>query len=128
LYTRQGIAHIVRILKYSPIDDNITGQLIRASMEQLKLDIGCNGPTLSLPYDDFSGLATKCWFQHTWNFMAEHQMRIEDTSPDFLMSREHDNLMITLFHAQGIRGGKLQRLNVCRLYLQVLTISDITTG
>jgi hypothetical protein len=29
LYTSQGISHIERILKYSHIDDDITGQLIR---------------------------------------------------------------------------------------------------
>jgi hypothetical protein len=128
LYTSQGIAHIKRILKYSPIEEDITGQLIRASMEQLKLEIGCNGPTLSLPYSVFAGLATKSWFQQTWQFMDEHQIRIEDTCPDFPLSRVQDHLLIPWFHEHGIRGRNLQRLNLCRLYLQVLTISDIVTG
>jgi hypothetical protein len=115
------------MLKYSHIDDDITGQLIRASVEQLKLEIGCNGPTLSLPYDHFSKLATKCWIRQTLLFMDAYQIRIEDTSPDFLLSRANDQLLIPLFHGTGIRDDQLDRLNLCRLFLQVLTISDITT-
>ena len=44
------------------------------------------------------------------------------------MSRDHDHLLIPMFHERGIRDEKLHRLNLCRLFLQVLTISDITTG
>jgi hypothetical protein len=91
LYTSQGISHIERILKYSHLDDEITGQLIRASVEQLKLELGCNGPTLSLPYEDFAKLATNCWIRQTWQFMDAHQIRNEDTSPDFLLSRANDS-------------------------------------
>jgi hypothetical protein len=54
LCTSQGIANIERILKYSYIDDGITGRLIRASMKQLKLEIDRNGPTLRLPYAEFA--------------------------------------------------------------------------
>jgi hypothetical protein len=125
LYISQGISHIERILKYSHLDDDITGQLIRASVEQLKLEIGCNGPTLSLPYVHFSKLATKCWIRQTWQFMDAYQIRIEDTSPDFSLSRANDELLIPLFHETGIRDDQLHRLNLCRLFLQVLTISDI---
>jgi hypothetical protein len=85
-------------------------------------------PTLSLPYDEFAGLATKCWLQQTWQLMDRHEIRIEDTSPDFLLSRANDQLLVPLFHDTGIRGHELYRVNLCRLYLQVLMISDITTG
>jgi hypothetical protein len=61
-------------------------------------------------------------------FMDAHQIRIEDTTPDFLLSRANDQLLIPLFHEKGIRDDHLHRLNLCRLFLQVLTISDITTG
>jgi hypothetical protein len=105
LYTSQGISHIERVLKYSHLDDDdddddVTGQLIRASVEQLKLEIGCNGPALSLPYEDFAKLASNCWIRQTWQFMNAHQIRIEDTGPDFLLSRANDQLLIPLFHEQ----------------------------
>jgi hypothetical protein len=92
------------------------------------LEIGCNGPTLSFPYEDFAKLATNCWIRQTWQFMDAHQIRIEGNSPDFVLSRANDQLLIPLFHEQGIRDDQLQRLNRCRLFFQVLTISDITTG
>jgi hypothetical protein len=55
--------------------------------------------------------------------MDAHQIRIEDTTPDFLLSRANDQLLIPLFHEKGIRDDHLHRLNLCRLFLQVLTIS-----
>jgi hypothetical protein len=51
----QGIADIERILKYSQIYDDITGQLIQASTERLKLEISCNGQILPLPYANLLG-------------------------------------------------------------------------
>jgi hypothetical protein len=60
--------------------------------------------------------------------MDEHEIRIEDTSPDFPLSRANDQLLIPLFYDKGIRGYDLYRVNLCRLYLQVLTVSDVTTG
>jgi hypothetical protein len=47
---------------------------------------------------------------------------------DFLLSRANNQLLIPLFHETEIRDDQLHRLNVCRLFLQVLTISYITTG
>jgi hypothetical protein len=45
------------------------------------------------------------------------------------LSRANDQLLIPLFHETGIRDDQLHRLNLCWLFpLQVLTISDITTG
>jgi hypothetical protein len=113
LYINQGLSHIERILKYSHLDDDIPGQLIRASVEQLKLEIGCNGLTLSLPYVHFSKLATKCWIRQTWQFMNTYQIRIEDTSPDISLGRANDQLLIPLFHETGLRDDHLHRLNLC---------------
>jgi hypothetical protein len=127
LFTSQGISPIERILKYSHLEDDMTGQLIRVSVEQLKLEIGCNGPTLSLPYADFEKLATDCWIRQTWQFMDAYRIRVEDTSPDFTLSRAKDQLLLIPFHEKGIRDDQLRRLNLCRFFLQVLTISDITT-
>jgi hypothetical protein len=80
LYISEGTSHIERILKYRHLDDDITGQVVRASVEQLKLEIGCNEPTLSLPCDHFSKLATQCWIRTTGQLMDKYQIRIEDTS------------------------------------------------
>jgi hypothetical protein len=60
--------------------------------------------------------------------MDAHQIRIEDTSTDFLLSRANDQLLIPLFHETRTRDDQLHRLNLCRLFLQVLTISDVTSG
>jgi hypothetical protein len=38
-------------------------------------------------------------------------------TPDFLLSRANDQLLIPLFHEKGIRDDHLHRLNLCRLFL-----------
>jgi hypothetical protein len=82
LYTSQELSHIERILKYSHLDDDITRQLIRASVEQLKPEIGCNGPTLSLPYEDFAKLATNCWIRQTWQCPTDLAVYGRTPDPD----------------------------------------------
>jgi hypothetical protein len=54
--------------------------------------------------------------------MHAYQMRIKDTSPDFLLRRASDQLWRPLFHGQGIRGQQLHQINLCRLFLQLFTI------
>lgn len=55
-------------------------------------------------------------------------MIIEDSLPDVRLRREGDELLTDLFVAAGYRGQNLQRLNKCRLFLQVATAADITTA
>jgi hypothetical protein len=99
---------------------------IHTSNELLNTATLTRTSTVALPYAKFAGLATKYWLQQTRHFMDAYQMRIEDTSPDFLLSRANDQLLIPLFHRHGIRGQRLHRINLCRLYIQVLTIFQIS--
>jgi hypothetical protein len=48
LYISQGSSHIEQIFRSSHFDDDMTEQLIRASVEQLKLEIGCPVEQLKL--------------------------------------------------------------------------------
>jgi hypothetical protein len=74
LYTSQGISHIERILKYSHIDDDITGQLIRASRGTTQARDRCNGPTY---------LRTVCrFFQASDQLLDPADMAIYGCTPD----------------------------------------------
>jgi hypothetical protein len=57
------------------------GQLLHASLEQLKLEMGIKGSLLSSSYAQYGILATPCWLTHTWKFLSEFQMKIADDSP-----------------------------------------------
>ena len=128
LYTLQGIAHTAVLIRHGKSMDHFNGQLLRANIEQAKLEVGTNGPLFTQDYLTFSCLLTHCWVKHTWKFLSENNMTIEDSLPDVRLRREGDALLTNLFVAAGYSGQDLQRLNRCRLFLQVATASDITTA
>ena len=57
LITFQKMQHILRIIKYCLVEDHITGQLIRHSLEATKLEIGCEGSIWLKSFDELGMLA-----------------------------------------------------------------------
>lgn len=88
LFVSQGIAHIEFILRYSHHPTHLTGQLIRASMEQLKLESGCNSPVFALPYKKFGHYVTSCWLSHLWEFLSLTGGSMEDDTENVKLLRE----------------------------------------
>ena len=68
------------------------------------------------------------WLTHLWEFMAANSMVINDGVPDLMLEREGDKFFIREFQAAGYSGNSLKRLNLCRLFLHAVTVSDIATG
>jgi hypothetical protein len=127
LYVEQGIAHIQRLIRYSQSRTHSTGILIRHSCEAFKVAMGCKGFIFSLPMI-LEPLATPSWVTHTWKFLHEYKISINDDLPDFTPPRENDSLLIPLFVKNGYSGKELCYLNQCRLYLQVTWLSELATG
>ena len=127
LYWLQGYYHIERLLKFYG-SRQLSGSLLRHSLESLRLELGCNGSLMELPYDTFGGLATPSWVVHTWSFLITHHLRLELSVPELALHRKNDALLIPLFVAQGYRGSELRQLNLCRMYLKVTSLSDICLG
>jgi hypothetical protein len=48
------------------------------SIEATKVEIGIGGPLFTQSFARFGPLATECWVKHTWKFLADHGMTIED--------------------------------------------------
>ena len=80
-----------------------------------------------LDYSKFGHLPFQSWIQHLWKFIFKHGIVIIDRHTKFpLPSRDNDLFMMEAFESQGYK--KKYILNKCRLYLQVLTVSDIMNG
>ena len=129
LYVCQGAAHMEVASRFGTASPHhLTGSLLRTSAKQLKLELGCPGPVLSQNFDDFGHLATPCLLTCLWRFLFLHHMRMADATPDFPLLRECDQYLIPAFLSSGYRGPQLGQLNRCRLFLQAITLADITTG
>jgi hypothetical protein len=90
--------------------------------------MGCNGYIFSIPLS-LDVLATRGWVSHTWKFVQQEVgIQIRDDIQDFVPPRVNDKLLVPLFGLLGFRGQELLHLNMCRLFLQVLWLSELTTA
>ena len=123
-----------------------TGQLIRASYEQMQLEIGTDVSFLSLPFSEYGNLATHCWIGRLWQYLSENnitlhpgasQAQMQYAQKEWTLEPKHEGLslgtksdrfLMHLFIDAGYKNNKLLALNVCRMYLHAVTLSDIATA
>ena len=60
-------------------------------------------------------------------FMIKHDIEIEDSLPKLKPSREKDKSIMSCFSKNSEDHSILKKLNYCRQYLNVTTLSDITS-
>ena len=130
LYMSQGISHVNLIQHYLDANDNITGSLLRNSIESLKLELGVGTNIFLLNYEDYHHHATDCWIKDTWKFAHEHDIDIiENVTPNLTLRRQHDSyIMEEIINLSCYSGTELKHINRCRLFLQVTTLADITSA
>jgi hypothetical protein len=127
LYTLQGTAHVTALISRGTLE-HFNGQLLRANIEQAKLEVGLVGSLFAQDYSKYESLLTNCWIKNTWLFLSENDITLEDSVPDIRLRRQRDSSLTTEFVRAGYTGQTLRRLNLCRLFLKVFTVSDIVTA
>jgi len=126
LYVEQGILHIQKIMKFCN-SKALTGELLRCSVEQHKLELGLPGPFFTNDYKLLGHLATATWVKHTWKFLSQHNIQLLDTTADIPPRCANDTPLMQAFIHAGYRNNDLRRLNLCRLFLQAATVADLLT-
>ena len=127
LKTSQTIAHLEGILRHG-MARTLAGQQLRGSIETLKVEAGIPNDLFSHSYKMYGMLATECWVKHVWKEAEELGIQIHERTPSLLLRRQGDKFLIPAFQECGFRNSALRRLNLCRLRLQVLTVSDVVSG
>jgi len=107
MHTKQGITHLLLLLKHGYQMDDLTGQLIRGSTENMQLELRFPGSLFKLPYNDLQQLATKSWIKAVWQFQQTHNICIEMDIPDQIVTRVNEILIMLAFHAAGFRGNDM---------------------
>jgi hypothetical protein len=75
----QHLSQIQTIFRHSD-RHSPTGPLIRASLEQLQLEIGIPDPILQSSHEIYGCLTTPCWLSHIWEY--SHSKGITMTPSD----------------------------------------------
>ena len=130
IYTTMGIYQLQALLD-NIWKDNITGRLIRVSIESFKLDLGVTGSLFSEKYDVYGHMVTDCWVKHLWRFLFEHNIEVYEDTIYGEALRDGDMILGDIFaqacYQKTIIKGEWAAANRCRLYLQALLVADITT-
>lgn len=125
LYTTQGIQHIAHMITLGHKKDDATATLLRGVIEQTKIEVGLGGSLFSHDSRPLQALLTPSWIKSTWDFLSEHELLVEETTPSLQLQRQNDVFLVEAFLVAGYNGPHLRRLNWCRLFLHAITLSDI---
>lgn len=108
-----------------------TGNLIKTSMEYMKLELVVQGSIFKLDYEIYGYLATDCWVKHMWEFVDENAIEIDDVVAEGTMLRGNDSMLTGKFVCAAkkniIFSGDWETANRCKLYTKALIIVDIAT-
>ena len=129
LYTDQGIYHITHFLRRIG-EDTQDGKMIVINLEAARIHIGTSTSFLNLPYPDYECMLPNCWVKSLWEFVWQNGITLSGPIETPSLCRRNDKNIIehivTTF--PNINHNNVKIFNNCRLYLQVLSLADITTG
>ena len=115
LYVETGIQHISLVLQET-YRNSLTGKLLCMSIEVAKVEVGVGGPLFMQPFERFGILATESWVKHTWQFLSEYGITIEDKVGDIRLRRHGDEFLTRIFVQHGYKGAALKRLNASFIF------------
>lgn len=130
IYMVQGVKHLQALSFYGPMDDSLTGNLIRCLMEEAMMKVGLGRSVLSVSFEEFGMLLTHGWVKTLWRFCYEFNIEVEDWLPAIPLLREHDQYIMRVAKQvlQSKDNSSLLSINKCRLALKVVSLADITFG
>ena len=124
LYTEQGILHILYFIKHYRHYKSI-GKLLHISLRWTRLILGLSYCPLLRPRPGLHHIVDP-WFQTLITFLHESNSSIETDDQPSILCRQNDSSIMEDFMSYEPTKADLRRLNLCRLYLKVSTLSDIT--
>ena len=125
-YTTMGIDRLLHVTSHAH-KQNMTGDLLRSSFENLQLELGLPGNIFTQDYSHWKYLATRTWVAETWRFSNESGIVVDAKIRELPVKRVFDSFLMTHFFEQGFRKGQLKTLQRVCQFLQVNTVADIAT-
>jgi hypothetical protein len=130
LYLKQGALQIGLFQQYIHTD-TITGELLRANAEIIKIHLGIGQNFFHLDYNILHRITPPSLLKHVWGFTHQNNITIqEEATSNLILRRVNDKFLMEeiALNNRVFTGTELAHINRCRLYLQVTSLADITTG
>ena len=127
LTIEDGVRGITHFLHHMYSKDSIA-KLIHISLQIMQLEAD-RGQDLFMDSSIYISYVTPTWITNLRSFMEQHNLRIRLKDPwKLTLQCENDQFIMEMFTVKKISSFKLFHLNCCRMYLNVLTLADITTA
>jgi hypothetical protein len=128
LYTDQGYGQLKLLVGHLKLKDEI-GDLILIAISHVQIHVGSGSPFFALPYPHYSRWIDSNWLTSVWKHTHQINLTVDverHWTPSLV--RQHDNFLMEIFQSHNFSPIQLRHLNNCRIFLQVLTLSDITSA
>ena len=127
----QGLAKIEHLLKHIRTRSTEASSHFTIALSWSQFNAGTSVPILESPTEPLPHLES-IWFQNLRQFMSKHDLSIRlDPSVTSLIPPQRTNdsyFMDQVLASNAFNNAQLRRINYCRLYLDVLLISDMSTA
>jgi len=126
LYTVEGFGKLKLLIGHLKLQDD-TGSLILILLSYLQIFIGSSKSVFSQSFSTFAKWVDYNWLTSLWQFTSQAKI-VLDIEHKWLpqLPRENDAFIMDLALTYRFTPMQLKYINHCCLYLQVLTISEIT--
>jgi hypothetical protein len=127
LHTLQGIRRLQYFIGHIASNDGV-GKLIRICVEATQLEEGPFEPFLFVLHSIHGHYnLTSTWLHELWSFLLLLKGTITLTSSWIpFPQRQYDQAVMSLAITSTYTKGELRQLNMCRIYLRVISVSDMT--
>jgi hypothetical protein len=128
LYSIQSIGQLTLFVGHTRAQDK-TSSLLHISLSYLQLAVGSSVNVCLLYPSTYKHWIDSCWLVSFWDFLYRVQLTIT-TTKHWLpkLTCKDDKVLMDHFIALGYPASTLGVLNHCRLYLQIIMLSDIVSA
>jgi hypothetical protein len=127
-YIEQGIQQLTALVGHIR-QNSETGSMMRIELQWCQVQAGTAKHLLGNPSDPIDYIET-CWIMCIRDFLQTYGFRIQlSHTPIPKIQCVHDEFIMDVFRDRSeCTATQLQKLNACRMYLQVSRVSDITSA
>jgi hypothetical protein len=128
LYTDQGYGQLKLLVGHLKLEDT-TGDLILIAISHLQLHIGSRTPFFALSYPNYAKWIDHTWLSSIWKHTHQLAITVEvERHWTIQHARRNDMSLMDEFLKYNFSPQQLKHINNCRLFLQVILLSDIATA
>jgi hypothetical protein len=123
----QLISRVNMLMQHYHTSSNLSRKL-DASLGYLQFQLGTPGNPLELDFNVWGYLAPLSWVKMLWKSLYHFNIHLQMAYPIIAIPRERDQVVMERFFSESLDAPTIRSLCRCRVALEVLFLSNITTS